>query len=793
MKVQGFLLSCIIALAVAKAESTTAAKPATHIDVDALKPELGESFAMKTENQRLMNIIVNSLYTTREVFIREMLANACDAIDKLKRKAFGNAQLTKEISEESRVTVSIDKAAGTITFADNGIGMTKDELREYLGTIAKSGTAETISRLKESQDAATLIGQFGVGFYSGYLIGDRIIVSSKSDDDPKQWVWIGSATSSDFTIVEDPRGATIRRGTEVTIKVRPEEGQFLDANEVLRHMKTYATYFPYPIYLQRTKMVEREVEAAAAEKPEKAAGEEESVEVQSDEEGEKGKEEQAKQTIKEEVLEDVHVNAQKPLWMRDPKTVSKEEYAQMYRTVFKANEDPLAVTQFVAEGDTTFRVILLIPKTAPFDVYSLKDAKPDVHLYVRRSFVTNTIADILPAPLSFVKCIVDSDDLPLNVSREFLQETPTLRAIKAKVLSKAIEMFLDMARDPERAEDFKKFWQVYSNHIKFEIARRENLRAKLAPVLRFESNTSDGKLVSFDEYVDSKPEGQKHILYLTGLSKAEVVKSPFMERPRAKGLQVLYAVDPIDEQTLKALHKYRDLPFQNIAQDGLKLDETDDEKAKRAERVKEFTPLSDWLKKHLAKDIDKVVISDRLVKSPFAIVASQFGLTGHMEKLMLSQRTGGKEDPLMSFFATQKKILEINPDHQTVKLLLEAVKQDVDNADLPNIVRALYDSAMLTSGFTLHYPRRFANSVERMAFKILGGSYDEPAEDNEEPEVKKGGFEYLLSPGAFDIPENEGVDNEEVEPQEDKDQPIEQEEQADEAEATEEVVEKEEL
>lgn len=768
MKVHGLFLSCIIALAAAKTEGATAVKPATHIDVDALKPELGESFGMKAENQRLMNIIVNSLYTTREVFIREMLANACDAIDKLKRKAFGDAQLTKEISEESRVTVSIDKAAGTITFADNGIGMTKNELREYLGTIAKSGTAETISRLKESHDAATLIGQFGVGFYSGYLVGDRMIVSSKSDDDPKQWVWIGSATSSDFTIVEDPRGSTIKRGTEVTIKVRPEESQFLDASEVLRHMKTYATYFPYPIYLQRTKLVEREVE-----KQEKAAGEEEGVEVQSDEEGEK---EQARKTVKEEVLEDVHVNAQKPLWMRDPKTVSKEEYAQMYRTVFKASEDPLAVTQFVAEGDTTFRVILLIPKTAPFDVYSLKDAKPDAHLYVRRSFVTNTIDDLLPAPLSFVKCIIDSDDLPLNISREFLQETPALRAIKAKVLSKAIEMFLDMARDPERAEDFKRFWETYSNHIKFEIARRENLRAKLAPLLRFESSTSDGKLVSFDEYVERKPEGQKHILYLTGMSKADVVKSPFMERPRAKGLEVLYAVDPIDEQTLKALNKYRELPFQNIAQDGLKLDETDDEKAKRAERVKEFEPLSAWLKKQLAKDIDKVVISDRLVKSPFAIVASQYGLTGHMEKLMMSQRTGGKEDPLMSFFAMQKKILEINPDHQTVKLLLEAVKRDADNADLPSIVRALYDSAMLTSGFTLHYPRRFANSVERMAFKVLGGSYDEPAEDKDELEAKKGGFEDLLSPGAFDIPENE-----EVEPQEDS-QPVEQEEHADEKE-----------
>ena len=249
-------------------------------------------------------------------------------------------------------------------------------------------------------------------------------------------------------------------------------------------------------------------------------------------------------------------------------------------------------------------------------------------------------------------------------------------------------------------------------------------------MLRFETSKSESRLVSLDEYVNRKGETQKHIYYLTGQSKNEVKKSPFMERMRDKDIEVIYSFDPIDEQMLKALHKYRDLTFHNIAQEGVKFDETEEEKARRVEVTKEFEPLINWLKKTLSKDVDKVVISDRLVKSPFAVVANQFGLTGHMEKLMMSQSQAGHEDPMLSFFTSQRKILEINPEHQTVKLMLQAVTRDAENADLPGVARALYDSAMITSGFTLHNARRFANSVEKLAFKVLGEKYaDEPVEE----------------------------------------------------------------
>lgn len=709
------LLSCVKATDVSSSPNDI--KAMSHLNLDMIKTEGLDTIEYQAQTSRLMNLIVHSMYVDPKVFIRELLANACDAIDKLRRKAFGNAELTKEITESGRVTVSIDKEAGTITFTDSGIGMSKEELKENLGTIAKSGTAELLSKLKENKDASTLIGQFGVGFYSVFLVGSQVGVASKSDDDPEQWVWLSSADSPGFSIVKDPRGVTMKRGTEVTIRLKPEESRFLDQEEVKSHMHTYATYFPYPVFIQTKRTIEREIKEQPEEKEAK---------VESGDEEEKP----TKKTIKEEVLEDVQVNSQKPLWLRDPKTVTREEYNQMYRTVFKTNEDPLTYIQFAVEGDVSYKGILFVPKRAPFDVYSLKDAKNDIHLYVRRSFVTDKLDDILPVTLSFVKGIIDSDDLPLNISRETLQTTVALHSIRAKVVSKAIEMFKNLAENSERKEDWETSQDNYSSHIKFEIARRENLRAKLAPLLRFETSKSEGKSISLDEYVDRKKENQKHIYYLTGQSKDEVKRSPFMERMAVKDVEVLHSLDPIDEQMLKALHKYRDLTFHNIAQEGFKLDETEEEKTKAKQQTKEFEPLTNWLKKTLSKDVEKVVVSDRLVKSPFAVMASQFGLTGHMEKLMLSQRQAGHEDPMMSFFSSQRKILEINPEHQTVKLMLQAVTKDAENADLPAVARALYDSAMITSGFVLHNPRRFANSVEKLAFKVLGEKYiEEPVEE----------------------------------------------------------------
>ena len=701
-------------------------KSMSHLNLDLIKTEGLQTIEYQAQTSRLMNLIVHSMYVNPEVFIRELLANACDAIDKLRRKAFGNAELTKEITEGGKVIVSIDKEAGTITFADSGIGMTKEELKENLGTIAKSGTAELLSKLKESKDASSLIGQFGVGFYSSFLVGNQVAVSSKSDDDPEQWVWISSADSPGFSIIKDPRGVTMKRGTEVTIKLKQEESRFLNQDEVKSHMQTYATYFPYPIFIQTRKTIEREVEEEGQEKVKEE--EEKEAKVESGEEEEK---KPAKKVIKEEIMEDVQVNSQKPLWLRDPKTVTMEEYNQMYRTVFKTNEDPLTHIQFSVEGDVSYKGILFVPKHAPFDIYSLKDAKTDVHLYVRRSFVTDKVDDILPVTLSFVKGIVDSDDLPLNISRETLQNTVALRSIKAKVVSKAIEMFKNLAEDPDRKEDWKMFQTNYSAHIKFEISRRENLRAKLAPLLRFETSKSEGKLASLDEYTDRKKDTQKHVYYLTGQSMNEVKRSPFMERMRDKDIEVIYSFDPIDEQMFKALHKYRDLTFHNIAQEGVKLEETEEEKAMKKEKTKEFEPLTNWLKKTLSKDIDKVVISDRLVKSPFAVVANQFGLTGTWKSWWWVSVRLGMRIRCCPSSSSQRKILEINPEHQTIKLMLQAVTKDADNADLPGIARALYDSAMITSGFTLHNPRRFANSVEKLAFKLLGEKYVEESVEEE--------------------------------------------------------------
>ena len=686
-------------------------------------PESESLIQYQAQTNNLMRMIVHSMYVNSEVFIRELLANACDALDKLRRKALNDSELAQQIvTSESRIVVSVDKQAGTITFRDNGIGMTKEELRENLGTIAKSGTAELLAKLKESKDASNLIGQFGVGFYSAFLVGDRVVVASKSDEDAKQWIWTAKADAGGFSLFEDPRGITMQpRGTEITIHLKSEERRFLDVGEVKKHMQTYASYYPYPIYLEEPKMVE----------------------VQSDEKAEVVSEDKPKEM--KEVQELVQVNSQKPLWLRDPKSVTDDEYRQMYRTIFKSQEDPLTWIQFSAEGDVNYKGILFIPKTAPFDIYTIKDAKPDVHLYVKRSFVTDRVDDILPATLSFVRGVVDSDDLPLNVSREMLQNNAALRSIRAKVQSKAIEMMKSLE---ESKETWKTFYETYSGHLKLEITRRENLRAKLAPLLRYPTNKSADDVISLEQYIERNPE-TKQILYLTGSTLEELKRSPFLEKTQD---EVLLAVDPIDEQMLKTLAKYRDLPFRNISQEDSSTPEEIEESLKE-----EYRPLIEWIQsKGLSKDVSRVELSKKLDRSAFVVVAPQWGLSPHMEKLMLSQRQGSNSDPMLSFLTNQPKILRINPDHQTIKALLEVIKKgaEFDEEVMKASVRALYDAAMLNSGFIIHKPRRTSLAIERLVFKTLGQQYK--ANEEEEKEVESDPMQDLLKKMNATGKQNEG-------------------------------------
>ena len=720
---------------------------------DSSKDKKGEHFEYQANTSRLMNLIVHSMYVNPEVFIRELLANACDAIDKLRREAFGKAELASEITREAKVVVRIDKAAGTISFIDNGIGMSKDELKNYLGTIAKSGTAETLAKIQESKDASTLIGQFGVGFYSAFLVANQVAVSSKSDKDPGQYLWISNADSGDYTILEDPRGKSIKRGTEIVLKLKDEHSKFLDQDEVKKAMETYASFYPYPIFIEITKTVSEEIEESIDE-----------TEIESKDKDEAAVEDESadkkeKKIISKIVKEEVQVNSNKPLWMRDAKDITSEEYSSLYKALFKVNDEPLTHIQFKAEGDIDFRGLIYIPKKAPNFGFSSKeqDQKATVHLYVRRAFITDKLDDFLPSFLSFVKAIVDSDDLSLNISRESLQNNSVLRTIKAKVLSKVFEAIKILA-DSDKEDDkkkYKQFFDSYGYSLKLELANQDKYKSKIAPLLRYQSSKSKGELISLDEYIERKKENQKNIYYLAGTSVEEIEKSPFIEKLKDADFELLYMIDPVDEHTIRSLAKYEDFEFQNAATEGLKLpgESEDDTKALN----EEYQPLMDFIKNCLSEDVEKVVLSTRLVNSPCAVVATQHGWTGNMERVIMAQGSA-KDNPMLSFFAMQKKVFEINPKHLLVSKLLTKIKENPKSKSAREVVSLMFDSSLVQSGYTLKNTKRFSSAIEKLSATVLENT-NETDDVFEESVAEKVKQEKKTVEGNDDVPEDPAEEN----------------------------------
>lgn len=681
---------------------------------DSSADKQAEHFEYQANTSRLMNLIVHSMYVNPEVFIRELLANACDAIDKLRREAFGKADLATEITKEAKVMVRVDKESGTISFIDNGIGMSKDELKDYLGTIAKSGTAETLAKIQESKDASTLIGQFGVGFYSAFLVADQVAVASKSDKDPKQHLWLSNADSGDYKILEDPRGTSMKRGTEIVLKLKGEHVKFLDQDEVKKAMETYASFYPYPIFLEINKTITEEVEEAIDET--ESTESKDKTEATIEDEATEKKE---KKTIEKIVKEEVQVNSNKPLWMRDPKEVSSEEYTQLYKTIFKTGDEPLTHIQFKAEGDVDFRGLIYIPKKAANLGFTgtEKDQKSTIHLYVRRAFITDKMDDFLPSFLSFVKAIVDSDDLSLNISRESLQNNSILRTIKAKVLSKVFEAIKKLSETD--AKKYKEFFDAYGYALKLELANQDKYKSKIAPLLRYQSSKSNGELVSLDDYISRKKENQNNIYYIAGTSVEEIEKSPFIEKLKAADFELLYMIDPVDEHTIRNLAKYEDLEFQNAATEGLKLPgESEDDLKTLSE---EFKPLMDFIKTSLSEDVEKVVLSTRLVHSPCAVVATQHGWTGNMERVIMAQASA-KDNPMLSFFSMQKKVFEINPKHSLIVKLLAKIKETPKSKSAREVVSVMFDSSLVQSGYTLKNTKRFSAAIEHLSSSVLASS-----------------------------------------------------------------------
>lgn len=704
-----------------------------------------EKYVFQAEVNRMMKLIINSLYRNKEIFLRELISNASDALDKIRLLSL-TERCELDTNPDLAIRVKADKENGILHITDSGIGMTRQDLVNNLGTIAKSGTADFLSKMQENnsegqQDMNDMIGQFGVGFYSAFLVADKVIVTTKNNAD-QQYIWESNA--AEFTIVEDPRGDTLKRGSTISLVLKNEARDFLEEDTVKGLIKKYSQFINFPIYMWSSKSVEEEVvvEEEAEEKPateDSVVDEDEDAKVE--EEEEKATAPKTKKVTKT-VWDWEIMNDSKPIWTKKPADVEEKEYAEFYKSLTKDTTEPLTHTHFVAEGEVTFKSLLYIPKANPSESFNKYGTKSDnIKLYVRRVFITDEFNDMMPNYLNFIRGVVDSDDLPLNVSRETLQQHKLIKVIKKKLVRKA----LDMLKKMDEAA-YETFWKEFSTNVKLGILEDPSNRSRLAKLLRFQSSHTKGKATtSLTEYVGRMKAKQEHIFYIAGTAREDIETSPFVERLLAKGYEVIYFTDAVDEYAIGALPEFENKKFQNVAKEGFNLAESDEAKAKFEELKTSFEPLVKWLNdKALKEKIARAQVSERLSSSPCALVANMFGWTGNMERLAMSNAHQKSDDPQRTYYLNQQKIMEINPRHPLIRELLRRVEGDEEDQVAKDMAVMMFQTATLRSGFMLKETASFADQVERMMRETLGIDPDEQPEVEEfveEPEAEEGGAE----------------------------------------------------
>ncbi len=642
-----------------------------------------ETFKFEAEITELMGLIINAFYSNKDIFLREMISNASDALDKIRYQALKEGDFI--LAEEPDLFIKIipDEMNDTLTIYDTGIGMTKEELINNLGTIARSGTKEFMNKLtNDDVNAVDLIGQFGVGFYSAFLVGERVDVITKHEDD-EMYKWSSTADGT-FSIIpfNDP---DLKRGTKIIIHLKDKDQRYLDDYEIKRIINIHSTYTQYPIFLWLEKFNMDDLEADSHYMFEQ-------------------------------------INIEEPLWVKNPLEVTNEEYSKFYKALTTEWEEPLLHTHFKIEGPFEFTALLYVPDEPPEEMFESRSRFRDVKLYVKRIFITDSCEDIVPHYLSFVRGVIDSSDLPLNVSRELLQQSTAMRAIKKHVVKKIIEMLQNHAT--ANPLGYNKMYDIYSKNIKLGVHEDDQNRDKLIELLRFNSVKHKRDYISLEEYYQNMSPDQKSIYYITGESIGNVDNSPFMEGINKKGYDILFMIDPLDEYVMQKMGLYKGKGFVDVRTNKVDCVRDPDISTRR-----DFGSLCKFMKSILGANVERVVVTNRLIKSPCILTVTQFGLSANMERILKSQALN---NPQPKMFKENKKILELNPEHLLIRVLKSWYEQDSNDVTTINLIWLFYETALIASGFSLNQPGDYAGRIYHMLMVNLFDSINEAEKEEKE-------------------------------------------------------------
>jgi molecular chaperone HtpG len=666
-----------------------------------------ETFAFSADINQLLSLIINTIYSNKEVFLRELISNASDALQKIRYESLTDTEcLTNE--PDLKIEVSFDRNAKILKIFDTGVGMTKEELINNLGTIASSGTKKFLESLSATRDIS-LIGQFGVGFYSAFLIASKVSVVSKNNND-EQYEWISDGSGS-FTILQDSNDYGFKRGTLMQLFLKDDAVEYMDQNRIVELIKKHNQFIDFPIYVQMEKTRTFEVEVEPEEKPETNEEKPETNEENPETNEEKPETTEPVKTMKTETEtynELEQINKNKPIWTRNSKDVEEEEYVNFYKSFTGETDDYLDHIHFSVEGQVEFKGILFIPKKSPHEITDNQtNKKGHIKLYVQKVLITDDCSEMLPDYLKFAKGVIETENLPLNISRESLQENKIIKIIGKNVTKKVFDMFNNISNDSDK---FRIFYEQYSKFIKLGIHEDSTYRTKLAALLRFETTKSDGDLISFDDYIENMQEGHNDIYFISGESIKSINNSLFLERFKKKDMEVIFMADPLDEYLTQQLKDYKEKKLVCVTKENINLNESDQEKADFEKSKEDFKIVCDFFKTTLNDEVEKVIISNKLSDSPCVLSTSEFGWTANMQRILKAQTFGRPE---MNFMMG-RKILEINPNNEIIQKIKAKLDSKEEDLKLSETVNILYEITLQSSGFTLEDPSIFNSRILKL-------------------------------------------------------------------------------